>query len=147
MITELRRSVITGRPVPALPSWLTEPLRDQFAVLLPERPEYHPDHPLGCHRRRISDRIIFDKMLQLLRFGCSYEAIADATCSATTIRNRRDEWMRLGVFARLKQIALDACDRIVGLVLDQIAVDGSITKAPGGGEVAGRSPSTAANRD
>ncbi|WP_406481885.1 IS5 family transposase [Streptomyces sp. NBC_01615] len=126
--------------MPALPSWLTEPLRDQFAVLLPERPEYHPDHPLGCHRRRISDRIIFDKMLQLLRFGCSYEAIADATCSATTIRNRRDEWMRLGVFARLKQIALDACDRIVGLVLDQIAVDGSITKAPGGGEVAGRSP-------
>ncbi len=28
----------------------------------------------------------------------------------------------------------------MGLVLDQIAVDGSITKAPGGGEVAGRSP-------
>lgn len=70
--------------MPALPSWLTEPLWDQFAVLLPERPEYHPDHPLGCHRRRISDRIIFDKMLQLLRFGCSYEAIADTTCSATT---------------------------------------------------------------
>ncbi|MEU9149900.1 IS5 family transposase [Streptomyces sp. NPDC048417] len=126
--------------MPALPSWLTEPLWDQFAVLLPERPEYHPDHPLGCHRRRISDRIIFDEMLQLLRFGCSYEAIADTTCSATTIRSRRDEWIRLGVFARLKQIALDAYDRIVGLVLDQIAVDGSITKAPGGGEVAGRSP-------
>jgi len=126
--------------VPALPSWLTEPLWDQFAVLLPERPEYHPDHPLGCHRRRISDRIIFDKMLQLLCFGCSYEAIADTTCSAATIRSRRDEWIRLGVFARLKQIAPDAYDRIVGLVLDQIAVDGSITKAPGGGEVAGRSP-------
>ncbi|GAA3065764.1 hypothetical protein GCM10020000_57070 [Streptomyces olivoverticillatus] len=33
-------------------------------------------------------------------------------------------------------------DRTVGLVLvlDQIAVDGSVTKAPGGGEVAGRSP-------
>ncbi|MFF4354091.1 IS5 family transposase [Streptomyces sp. NPDC001530] len=126
--------------MPALPSWLTEPLWDQFAVLFPERPEYHPDHPLGCHRRRISDRIIFDKMLQLLRFGCSYEAIADTTCSATTIRNRRDEWIRLGAFARLKQIALGSYDRIVGLVLDQIAVDGSITKAPGGGEVAGRSP-------
>jgi transposase len=126
--------------VPALPSWLTEPLWDQFVALLPERPEFHPDHPLGCHRRRISDRIIFDKMLQLLRFGCSYEAIADTTCSATTIRTRRDEWIQLGVFAQLKQIALDSYDRIVGLVLDQIAVDGSITKAPGGGEVAGRSP-------
>ncbi|MEU1276471.1 IS5 family transposase [Streptomyces sp. NPDC005799] len=126
--------------MPALPSWLTEPLWGQFAALLPERPEYHPDHPLGCHRRRISDRIVFDKMLQLLRFGCSYQAIADTTCSATTIRNRRDEWIALGVFTRLKQIALECYDRIVGLVLDQIAVDGSITKAPGGGEVAGRSP-------
>jgi transposase len=29
---------------------------------------------------------------------------------------------------------------MVGLVLDQIAIDGSITKAPGGGEAAGRSP-------
>ncbi|MBB4795427.1 transposase [Streptomyces nodosus] len=126
--------------MPALPSRLTEPLWDQFAVLLPQRPEYHPDHPLGCHRRRISDRVIFDKMLQLLRFGCSYEAIADTACSATTIRSRRDEWIRLGVFARLKQTALDAYDPIVGLVLDQIAIDSPITKAPGGGEVAGRSP-------
>jgi hypothetical protein len=32
-------------------------------------------------------------MLQVLRFGCAYEAIADTTCSATTIRNRRDEWI------------------------------------------------------
>jgi DNA-binding transcriptional MerR regulator len=45
---------------------------------------------LGCHRPRISDRIVFDKLLQLLRFGCSYEAIADSICSASTIRNRRD---------------------------------------------------------
>ncbi|MGY3205702.1 IS5 family transposase [Streptomyces sp. TE5632] len=126
--------------MPVLPSRLTEPLWDQFAALLPERPAYHPGHPLGCHRPRISDRIVFDKMLQLLRFGRSYQAIADSTCSATTIRSRRDEWMRQGVFVRLKQIALDSYDRIVGLVLDQIAVDGSITKAPGGGEVAGRSP-------
>ncbi|MFE7527653.1 IS5 family transposase [Kitasatospora sp. NPDC057542] len=125
--------------MPVLPSWLTDPLWDQFAALLPERPTVNPRHPLGCHRR-ISDRIVFDKLLQLLRFGCSYQAIADTTCSATTIRNRRDEWIALGVFAQLKQIAVQSYDRIVGLVLDQIAIDGSITKAPGGGEAAGRSP-------
>ncbi|GGU93426.1 hypothetical protein GCM10010260_30510 [Streptomyces filipinensis] len=124
--------------MPALPSWLTEPLWDQFTALLPQRHEFDPAHPLGCHRR--SDRIVFDKLLQVLRFGCSYEAIADSTCSATTIRNRRDEWIHLKLFARLKQIALDAYDRVVGLVVDQIAVDGAITKAPGGGEAAGRSP-------
>jgi len=126
--------------VPVLPAWLTEPLWDQFAALLPERPQFDPAHPLGCHRCRISDRIVFDKLLQVLRFGCSYEAIADRTCSATTLRNRRDKWICLGVFARLKQLALAAYDRIVGLALDQIAIDGCITKAPGGGEVAGRSP-------
>ncbi|MFH9969728.1 IS5 family transposase [Streptomyces mirabilis] len=126
--------------MPVLPSWLTEPLWGQFAALLPERSTYAPTHPLGCHRLRISDRIVFDKMLQLLRFGCSYQAIADTTCSATTIRNRHDEWLRLGIFAKLKQIALESYDRIVGRLLDQIAVDGSITKAPGGGEAAGRSP-------
>jgi transposase len=126
--------------VPALPSWLAQPLWDQFAALLPARETYVSTHPLGCHRRRIPDRIVFDKLLQVLRFGCSYQGIADSTCSATTLRDRRDEWIRFGLFAQLKQIALDAYDRIVGLLLDDIAVDGCITKAPGGGEVAGPSP-------
>lgn len=41
------------------------------------------------------------------------------------MRNRRNEWIQLGVFAQLRHIALEMYDRIVGLVLDQIAVDGS----------------------
>jgi transposase len=126
--------------VPVIPSWLLEPLWDQFAALLPPRPVYAPSHPLGCHRRRIPDRIVFEKLLQVLRFGCSAEAIADASCSATTLRSRRDEWIEAGIFARLKQTVLEAYDRIVGLVLQEILVDGCITKAPGGGECAGRSP-------
>jgi hypothetical protein len=35
--------------------------------------------------------------------------------------------------------ALESYDGIAGLVLDRIAIDGAITNAPGGGEVAGRS--------
>ena len=104
------------------------------------RPVYAPSHPLGCHRPRISDRIIFEKLIQVLRFGCSYESIADCTCGATTIRDRRNEWIKAGIFARLKQIALESYDRIVGLALEEIIIDGCITKAPGGGECAGRSP-------
>jgi transposase len=126
--------------VPAIPSWLLEPLWDQFAALLPDRPVYDPSHPLGCHRTRIADRIIFEKLIQVLRFGCSYVSIADCTCGATTIRERRNEWIKAGIFARLKQIALESYDRIVGLLLQEIAIDGCITKAPGGGECAGRSP-------
>ena len=126
--------------MPAIPSWLLEPLWDQFAALLPDRPVYHPSHPLGCHKPRIADRIIFEKLIQVLRFGCSYVSIADCTCGATTIRERRNEWIRAGIFADLKTIARESYDRIVGLALADIAVDGCITKAPGGGECAGPSP-------
>jgi hypothetical protein len=45
-----------------------------------------------------------------------------------------------GLFAGLRQIARDSYDRIAGLVLEDLAVDGYITKVPGGGEYAGRSP-------
>ena len=93
---ELPRFVITGVPVPAIPSWLMEPLWDQFAALLPDRPVYHPSHPLGCHQPRIADRIVFEKLIQVLRFGCSYESIADCACGATTIRDRRNEWIGPG---------------------------------------------------
>jgi transposase len=138
--------VITGGLVPALPSWLIEPLCDQFAALLPARPEFVTTHPWGCHRRRVADRIVFDKLIQVLRFGCSYQAIADPRCSATTLRARRDEWIALGVFGRLADIARAGYDRLVGLVLDQIAVDGCITKAPGGARSPARPRWTGANR-
>jgi transposase len=123
--------MIVWRPRARLASWLIEPLWDQFAALLPPREPFMPTHPWGCHRRRIPARIVFDKLVQVLRFGCSYQGIADTTCSATTIRDRRDEWITLGVFTALARIARDAYDRIVGLRLDHIAVDGCITKAPG----------------
>jgi len=126
--------------MPALPSWLTTPLWDQFAALLPDRGPYHPNHPLGCHRRRVADRVVFDKLIEVLVLGCGYRKVADQTCSATTIRTRRDQWITLGVFATLEVLVLQAYDRMVGLELGDLAVDGCITKAPCGGRAAGRSP-------
>jgi Putative transposase of IS4/5 family (DUF4096) len=123
--------------MPVLPSCIIEPLWDQFAALLPDRVD---PHPLGCHRRRIPDRIVFDKLLCVLVFGSGYERIADATCSDRTLRHRRDEWIALGVMQQLWHLALAAYDRMIGLELSDLAIDGCITKAPCGGEVAGRSP-------
>lgn len=124
--------------MPALPPYLIEPIFQQFAALLPER-DLH--HPLGCHRSRIPDRVVFDKLVQVLVFGCAYRRIADEECSATTLRDRRDEWIACGAIEKLRTIALDAYDdRFIGLELSDVAVDGCITKAPCGGERAGRSP-------
>ena len=123
--------------MPALPPYLIEPIWQQFEALLPER---RTDHPLGCHRSRIPERVLFEKLVQVLVFGCAYHRIADASCSESTLRRRRDEWIELGVMERLREICLQAYDRIIGLELSEVAVDCCITKAPCGGEKAGRSP-------
>jgi transposase len=124
-------------PVPALPPYIIEPIWEQLVVLLPER---QTSHPLGCHRPRIPDRVVFEKLAQVLVFGCAYEKIADGSCSATTLRRRRDEWIVAGVIDSLRKMALEAYDRMVGLEPSELAVDSCITKAPCGGEKAGRSP-------
>jgi len=123
--------------VPAVPPYIIEPIFQQFRALLPER---KTSHPLGCHRPRIPDRVVFEKLVQVLVFGCAYEKIADGSCSATTLRDRRDEWIELGVIERLREMTLEAYDRAIGLDLSELAVDCCITKAPCGGEKAGRSP-------
>lgn len=123
--------------MPAVPPYIIEPIFQQFRALLPER---KMSHPLGCHRPRIPDRVVFEKLVQVLVFGCAYEKIADGSCSATTLRERRDEWIELGVIERLREMALGAYDRAIGLDLSELAVDCCITKAPCGGEKAGRSP-------
>ena len=100
--------------MPVLPVCLMEPLWDQFSALLPERPRFAPGHPLGCHRERVADRVVFEHVIAALVHGSGYEQV--------------------------HALALRAYDRMIGLELDDLAVDGSITKAPSGGEVAGRSP-------
>lgn len=124
-------------PVPALEPYLIEPIWEQFSALLPER---EVNHPLGCHRPRIPDRVVFGKLVETLVFGCAYRKIADEGCSATTLRDRRDEWIACGAMEALRRMALAAYDRLIGLELADAAVDGCVTKAPCGGEKAGRSP-------
>lgn len=123
--------------MPAVPSCIIDPIWDQFADLLPDR---EVAHPLGCHHPRIPDRVVFDKLVQVLVFGCAYNRIADETCSATTLRRRRDEWIGCGVMENLRRIVLDSYDWMIGLDLSDVAVDGCITKAPCGGQKAGKSP-------
>jgi hypothetical protein len=117
-----------------------EPLWDQFSALLPARPRFSPSHPLGCHRERIADRVVFEHVVAALVHGSGYERIESTGCSAGTIRRRLKEWAAAGVSEQVHALALRAYDRMIGLELDDLAVDGCVTKAPSGGEAAGRSP-------
>ncbi len=108
------------------------PVRYQFLALLPT-PEDRD--PWDCHNPRISDAVVF---------GCGYERAGDGPCSATTLRRRRrrrrDEWIAAGVTETRRLLVPAAYNRVTGLELDQLSADGCITKAPTGGECAGKSP-------
>lgn len=124
--------------MPALEPYIIEPIWERFEALLPERRANR--HPLGCHRPRIPDRVVFAKLVEVLVFGCAYWRIADGSCSESALRRRRDEWIGLGLMERLREISPEDYDRLIGLELADLAVDGCVTRVPCGGEKAGRSP-------
>ena len=110
-----------------------------FEPQIPEREEV--SHPLGCHRRRIEDRDVFEAILFRLVTGCSWDVAGRlGKGGETSLRNRCNEWNAHGAFDRLVAEALDGYDRVVGLDLSDVSVDGSIHKAPCGGEGTGKNP-------
>ena len=114
-----------------------------WQTIEPLLPPPDVSHPLGCHRPRAPDEVCFRGILIRLVTGSSWvdiEAILDFEVSDTTLRARRDEWIAAGVFDALAEEALDAYDRVIELDLDLVALDGSIHKAPCGGEGTGKSP-------
>lgn len=114
-----------------------------WAAIEPLLPPPDDSHPLGCHNPRVPDKVCFRGILIRLVTGSSWEdieAIMDFVVSDTTLRTRRNEWIDAGVFDGLAAEALAAYDRILGLDLDHVAIDGSLHKAPCGGEGTGKSP-------
>lgn len=100
-------------------------------------------HPLGGGRKRISDRLCFRGILIRLVTGCSWvdaESILDGAVSDTALRERRDEWIKAGVFDGLVEEALAGYDRIIEFDFSETCIDGSLHKAPCGGEGTGKNP-------
>ena len=101
------------------------------------------NHPLGRHRRRKSNYDCFCVMLVREVTGCSFED-AERLCgnkvSDTTVRSRRDEWVAAGIYEQLVVEALLGFDKVIGLQFSDVALDGSLHKAPAGGEGTGKSP-------
>lgn len=107
--------------------------------LLPDPPE----HPLGCHRPRVPDRLCFHGLLIRLTTGSSWqdiEAILDFKVSDTTLRASRDEWIAVGVFDQIHAEAIVAFGRVIGLDLSEVSIDGSVHKGPCGGRGHGQNP-------
>lgn len=114
------------------PVWLT------VQEMLPPPPPDH--HPLGCHRPRVPDRQCFWGITVRTVLGCSWVVAGRLVgVGATTLRRRRTEWLRAGVFDRLVGHVLVAVDRMIGIDMSLILIDTSIHKAPMGGSGTGPS--------
>jgi transposase len=114
-----------------------------WSAIEPVIPVRRDTHPLGCHRPRASDRECFRVMLVRLVTGCSWEdaeRLCGGVVSDTTARKRRDEWVRAKVFDKIVREAIFGYDRIIGLDLSEVSLDGSLHKSPCGGEGTGKNP-------
>lgn len=123
----------------ALDPTVVDAIWASFGAYLPEQGVC--THPLGCHRPRISERNCFEAILFRLVTGCSWDVAGRlGKGSETTLRRRRDEWVAAGVFAHLVEEAIGAFDKVIGLDFSDVSIDGSLHKAPAGGEGTGPNP-------
>ena len=79
-------------------------------------------------------------MVVRLATGCSWqdaERLCGNVVSDTTVRSRRNEWIAVGVFEKIVTEALGGYARVIGLDMSDTSLDGSLHKAPCGGEGCG----------
>ena len=107
------------------------------------------NHPLGCHRRRVSDRVCFEAMLIRLVTGCSWvdaERLVGGAVSDTTLRARRDEWEKCGVIAKVVEEALHPTTRSSGSTSPKLRWTAVFTRPRWAGKAPAKVPWTGENQ-
>jgi hypothetical protein len=117
-----------------------------FAMMEHRIPE-PPEHRYGGCRKRISDEICLLGLLLRFISGQAWESveaelflIGGIVVSDTTLRARRSEWVDAGVFDQLMEDALATYHELIGVAMCDVAIDGSVQLAPGGGPDTNNSP-------
>lgn len=107
---------------------LSDEMWSRIEPLIPQ-PKDH--HPLGCHRRRVSNRSAMTAILFVLRTGCQWNALnATGICSSSSAHRRFMEWTKAGVFEAFWKAGLMAYDELKGIDWSWVSMDGTMTKAP-----------------
>lgn len=114
---------------------MRDELWEQMEELLPD---YHPS-PAGG-RPRADLRGVADAIFYRLRTGCQWNAIPPELAPGSTAHNYFQEWVELGVFEALWEMAVEVYDELIGLDWRWQSIDGAMTKAPLGGEETGKNP-------
>jgi putative transposase len=101
----------------------------------PLLPPHENTHRFGGGRPRRADRDCLDGILFVLRTGCQWKALsATGICPSSTAHDRFQHWVKAGVFLQLWRRGLLAYDELKGIDWAWLSMDGTMTKAPLGGE-------------
>ncbi len=118
---------------------------DEFEAFSPYLPPERIKKDTG--RTPYSNRVLFQALLTYLAnripkryckqfLGVSYD----------TLMQYLDECIRIETFQRLQQDSIESYHTIIGLALDHLLMDGSIVKAPNGGQDTGKNPTDRAKK-
>jgi putative transposase len=101
----------------------------------------------GKNRKNIGGRPPADRrklmagILYVLRTGCQWNALPrERYGSGKTVHAHFQRWVRAGVFKRMWRAGLTEYDELKGIVWKWQAADGTMTKAPLGGQKTGKNP-------
>jgi hypothetical protein len=118
-----------------------------FSAIEGYLPKHADHHPLGCHNPRTTDRACFWGILIPWSLGAagtwregSQGPLSPPCAAAGTSGNWR------GVFRAVANEAIAGYDKVIGLGLSEVAIDGSLHKAPFGGEGTGPNPTDRGKR-
>lgn len=100
--------------------------------LLPELPLYAS--PKGGRPRLQKRRPIADGIFYKLRTGCQWNAVPRVFGASSTIHNYFQEWVELGVFEQVWELALAEYEELRGTCWKHQSLDTASVKAPLGGE-------------
>ncbi len=85
-------------------------------------------------RPRLCLRKVASGILYVLRTGCQWKAMPKEFGSGSAIHDYFQEWVELGVFQKLWQLALEEYDDRKGIDWQWQSLDGAMNKSPLGGE-------------
>ena len=116
---------------------ISDALWERILLLLPPS----PPHPLGCHNPAANPRKAMDAIFFVLRTGAQWKSIsAYGFMPGSTAHGWFQRWLGAGVFHKLWQLMLEEYDDAIGIDWSWLSLDGSIVKAPLGGEGTGSNP-------
>jgi len=109
-------------------------LSDRFWSYLQSLLPNYPAASARGGRPRADVRQVMNGIFYVLRTGCQWKAVPACYGSGSTVHRYFQEWVEHGVFRRLWIQQLRRYDRCRGIGWSWQSVDGSMTKAPLGGE-------------